>query len=59
MASGCRREVLIENIATEVTIDVRKLLILRRPSRQPGLSVGVIPGTGMVRRWLEDEHDCV
>src|SRR6202047_5264978 len=44
MPSRSCAEVLIAKIAVEVTVDVRKLLILRKPRRQPQRRIGVYTG---------------
>jgi RNA polymerase sigma-70 factor (ECF subfamily) len=44
MPSRSRAEVLIAKIAVEVTVDVRKSLILRKPRRQPQRRIGVYTG---------------
>jgi hypothetical protein len=55
MPSRSRAEVLIANIAVEVTVDVRKSLILRRRAVNHSGRQAFIPGTAMVRRRQEDE----
>src|SRR6202140_2798680 len=46
MPSRSRAEVLIAKIAVEVTVDVRKSLILRKPPRQPQRRMGVYTWNG-------------
>jgi hypothetical protein len=58
MPSRSRAEVLIAKIAMEVTVDVRKSLILRKPRRQPQRRIGVYTGIDDGPSTLRGDEAC-